>query len=253
MSLISETYVHCDGKYSDPRAPLFVGLECEIENIIDHAKVNGAVFNITTDGSLRNNGYEYVSVPLHVSEACTQFRGLHAALVKGKDAFTARTSIHVHANCLNLDTQTVRSIVLTYALFEEAFFAMVDKDRRHNIHCVPLTETFLPSYYGSSLDGLLHRWHKYTALNLKPLTKYGTIEFRHMHGTSDTVLMSEWLSAIENLFVVGRELEVRSTVLREDLLEQSFKAIFGKTRLADKWSEIRPLMDNAIIDIKLIG
>jgi hypothetical protein len=253
MSLISEVYVASTAKYCAREAPLFVGLECEIESIIDHGKVNTSIFNITNDGSLRNNGYEYVSIPLETKEAVQHFRGLHASLVKGPECFSQRTSIHVHANCLNLESTEVRSIVLAYALFEEAFFAMVEKDRRHNIHCVPLTETFLPSYYGQSLDGLINRWHKYTALNLKPLTKYGTLEFRHMHGNSDLTLMTEWLSCIEKLFEVGRSTDVKKTVLDEKALEQSFNAIFGATRLADKWSVIRPLMDNAIIDIKLIG
>lgn len=250
--LISETYVTSEPKYTDRSAPLFVGLECEIEHIIDHGKVNSNVFNITTDGSLRNNGYEYVSVPLSVKDAVTGFRGLHAALVKGPECFTHRTSVHVHANCCNLDATEVRSIVLTYALFEEAFFAMVDKSRRNNIHCVALTETYLPSIYQLSLDSMISKWHKYTALNLKPLTEYGTIEFRHMHGTSDLQLMTEWLDIIERLFTF-KYTDVLKLVVDEQSLKIAFTQIFGASRLKDKWDEIRPLMDNAIIDIKLIG
>ena len=254
MALICETYVHSDkAAWKDPASPLFVGLECEIEHIIDHGKVNTAVFNVTTDGSLRNNGYEYVSVPLVVKEAVYQFRGLHASLVKGPECFTQRTSIHAHANCLNLSSEEVRSIILTYALYEEAFFMMVNADRRHNIHCVPLTETFLPTYYKSSLDTMIAKWHKYTALNLKPLIKYGTLEFRHMHGNSDLQLMAEWLSVIENLFKEGRRVDVCKTVLDEKEMEESFLRIFSGTRLETQWKAVRASMDNQIIDIKLIG
>lgn len=251
--LISETYVAAQPKFTDRAAPLFVGLECEIEHIIDHGKVNSNLFNITTDGSLRNNGYEYVSVPLPVNEAVTSFRGLHAALVKGPECFTHRTSIHVHANCCNLDELEVRSIVLTYALFEEAFFAMVDKSRRNNIHCVALTETYLPSIYSCGLPLMIQKWHKYTALNLKPLKEYGTIEFRHMHGNSDLQLVTEWLGIIERLFMLGKHADVLKVVADERALHNAFQSIFGDSRLATKWDEIRPLMDNAIIDIKLIG
>jgi len=160
----------------DPGIPLYVGLECEIESIANH--MDGAdLFHVTQDGSLRNNGLEFITNPIPIDYAVPYFKKLHASLKFRNDAekFSPRTSIHVHANCVNLHPDVIRNIIRMYALYEEYFFMMVTPDRRHNIHCVPLTETYLPSLYNTGLNTLVARWHKYTALNIVPLKKYGTI------------------------------------------------------------------------------
>jgi hypothetical protein len=253
MSLVCQELCSGSSELQAREIPLFVGLECEIESIVDHSKIPQNCFTVVNDGSLRNNGYEYVSIPMTIDTATTSFRALHSTLVKGPDAFTNRTSIHVHANCLNLDMTEVRQIILLYALFEEAFFMMVSPARRNNIHCVALTETPLTSYYKLDLSSLIGRWSKYTALNIKPLTQYGTIEFRHMHGTSDLVLVTEWLNLINNLFNVGKRVDVGAISLNKETIKGLFNQVFVGTRLYSEWENIYPKMDNQIIDIKLIG
>jgi len=234
----------------DPLAPLFVGLECEIESVSDHGNAGG-VWNVTTDGSLRNNGFEYISPPITVEVARANFRNLHSTIKIGKDAFTQRTSIHVHANLANLTSEVGRNIVLMYALFEEAFFLMCTGDRRDNIHCTPLTETYLPSMYGTSFHNMVSKWHKYTALNIKPIAKQGTIEFRHMHGHNDSVLLDEWLGIIANLIEVGKATKVDANLFNEIKLEQVYQQIFGNSRLKDHYVLVRGMMANQILDVKL--
>lgn len=46
-------------------------------------------------------------------------------------------------------------------------------------------------------------WQKYTALNLLPITKYGTVEFRHMHGTNDFDKLCTWINSLSNLISVS--------------------------------------------------
>jgi len=231
-------------------APLYMGCEFEIENIVSH---NGAetFIIIEQDGSLRNNGYEYITRPLTLEESLLSFTKLHRALQYGPDAFTERTSIHVHVNCCNLTQLEVRNIVLLYALYEEAFFAMVAPARRDNIHCVALTETFLPSVYRANCATLVAKWHKYTALNLKPLSTQGTIEFRHMHGHGDYQLFSEWVTLLSNLFAYGKDWKVTADAFEEQALEGLYLKLFGHTRLATSWKSIRHLMDNQILDVKM--
>lgn len=236
----------------DPSAPLFVGLECEIEAINDHGNADTYGWLITTDGSLRNNGHEYISPPVNVPQASEMFKRLHGSIKTATfEPFSQRTSIHVHANCANLKLREVRDIVWLYALFEEAFFLMCAPDRRNNIHCTPLTETYLPSIYNSSVANMVSRWHKYTALNLKPLTKQGTIEFRHMHGHADTALMDEWLLIIRNLITTGREANLDHTMLEENRIKILFIKIFGMSRLSTEYPLVRSLMNNQILDLKL--
>ena len=236
----------------NPLAPRYVGLECEIEGIVGHGKAEQLGFRVDQDGSLRNSGYEYISAPITIPEAVDGFKKLHATIrTKEGQKFSNRTSIHVHVNCSAYELNQVRNIILLYALFEEAFFLMVESDRRDNIHCVPLTETYLPNLYRDNLNRLQERWQKYTALNIKPLTQYGTIEFRHMHGHDDGVLMAEWLGIINNLFNRGLRVPINRDALKEENLREAFNEIFAGSRLSNQWVLVRSLMVNQIIDVKL--
>ena len=236
----------------DPTSAQFVGIECEIESIQDHGKAETLGWKVTTDGSLRNNGYEYISSPIPVTVASDLFKKLHGTIKLGKDdPFSQRTSIHVHANCANMSSRSVRDTVLLYALFEEAFFLMCSPERRDNIHCTPLTETYLPTLYPNSLAVMITRWHKYTALNLKPISKQGTIEFRHMQGHADTELMDEWLDIIRNLLYTAKESPVTQDSLKEDNIKTAFQKIFGCSRLHNQYELVRSMMNNQILDLKL--
>jgi len=236
----------------DPTSLQFLGLECEIEAVEDHGTADRLGWNVTTDGSLRNNGFEYISRPVTVSAASDMFRRLHGTIkLRDSDPFSQRTSIHVHANCANMEIKQVRTAILLYALFEEAFFLMCSQERRDNIHCTPLTETYLPSIYNSSLNNMIARWHKYTALNIKPLTKQGTIEFRHMQGHNDVKLLDEWLTIIQNLLTVAKEVSINQDLFEEEKIRTLFNQIFGKSRLGSNYELVRGMMANQILDIKL--
>lgn len=229
------------------------GLECEIESV--HKAKGIGQFQCTEDGSLRNHGVEFISAPLPKNVLIDEFKNLHAVITyySKEEAFSPRTSTHVHVNCRPLDEKQVKNVVLLYALFEEFFFSMVDSSRRGNIHCVPLTETFLCNYYGYNLNNMIQRWHKYTALNLIPLTKFGTIEFRHLQGTDDVNLMEEWLTTLENLWSLGQQIEINASTLSDkDTLRRWFGHIFGHS---NKIMALEPclfdMIRNSLIDVKL--
>lgn len=240
------------GGYEHKALPLLFGLECEIEAIRDCS----TSWNITEDGSLRNNGREFISPPIPFSTAVQEFKNLHAHLkiLPGHDAFSERTSIHAHVNCQNVEELHVRNIIFMYALYEEFFFSMVAPDRKHNIHCVPLTETHLPSIYRMGLAGLCQRWHKYTALNIKPLSKYGTLEFRHMHGHNDAELLAEWLSVLERLMALGSSDAgmITESSISFTNLELWFDQLFHGTRVAPLKPMLREMTYNQRLDIKLM-
>lgn len=236
----------------DTNAPLFVGLECEIESVLSHGEGHHC-FNVVSDHSLRNNGLEFVSKPTPVDSIIPQFTELHqkVAFRNLEQKFSERTSIHVHVNCCNIEETVVRNIILMYALYEEYFFMMASPSRRHNIHCVALTETYLPSIYKQKLVTLVSKWHKYTALNIKPLAQYGTIEFRHMQGHDDPVLLEAWLGTINNLVEVGKSNQITKKSLTSENIRRWFVQIFGKTPLISLENSIDDVAFNQILDLKL--
>jgi hypothetical protein len=231
----------------------FTGIECEIES--NHGFQTFPNFNTTEDGSLRNYGYEYISIPMKKKPLLTAFQYLQATIKLNdrKEAFSPRTSTHVHVNCRSLTIEQVQTIVFLYALYEEFFFSIVDPSRRGNIHCVPLTETFLPSIYRTGLYNLYKKWHKYTALNILPLGKHGTLEFRHLQGTDDSVLLEEWISTLNNLWELGKHL----TITPENLcsvptIKLWFKEIFKDSpKIRALENTVPNVIKNSLLDVKL--
>jgi hypothetical protein len=236
------------------RRDIFIaGLECEIESIRNPAPYG--IFQVTTDNSLRNQGYEFVSVPAPRDVLEDGFKELHASLkfYTEFEPFSPRTSTHVHVNCLELTDEEVRTMVLLYALFEEFFFMMVKPNRKDNIHCVPLTFTPLPMHYKKPLNVFIKVWSKYTALNLKRLVDLGTVEFRHLHGTKDVNELSAWLKVLENLWKLCQTAKITERELSDKAsIEEWFAVLFSDVPYV--WA-MRPnlfeIVQNNLIDVKL--
>jgi Putative amidoligase enzyme len=228
------------------------GIECEIESVEPDQSFEN--FVSTHDGSLRNDGMEFISKPLDRGSLLSSFKNLHAdiQLYDEDMAFTSRTSTHVHINCRNLTAGQTRQLVLFYALFEDFFFAMVNKDRRGNIHCVPLTETFLPSIYKYDLTRYLKNWHKYTALNVLPLGKQGSIEFRHLQGTRDDQLLSAWLMTLDNLWRLCQREEITPEALADEAkLKHWWNTLFGHSpSIMALEPAFNNIIQNSLLDVK---
>lgn len=237
---------------------LLMGGEFEIESIYRWDAQVENYFKVDTDGSLRNEGREFISVPLFRQDLVNAFNFLHDKLTFHLtwSPFSERTSIHIHVNCLNLESEHVRQAVLLYALFEDFFFDMTHPSRKNNIHCVPIGQTFLPVHYGSSLRTMVSRWHKYTALNILPLKQYGTIEFRHMHGHSDVELFNEWTALLARLIELGKQAPITKESLSSFAsIEQWFGILFTGTRVGTyaDFRNLRNITKNSLLDLKLIG
>lgn len=229
------------------------GIECEIEGVVGTPQFQH--FSTTKDGSLRHEGLEFISHPLPIGTLLEAFTNLHGELELfsvPEGNFSPRTSTHVHINCRTLESEQVKTLLLLYALYEEYFFLLVSPARRGNIHCVPLTETHLPEMYERPIECLVDRWHKYTALNLLPLSSLGTVEFRHLQGTGDPQVLEEWLTCLERLW----ELCQRASITKESLssattLEQWYAHIFGHSEKMRAMAPTLPsLISNTLIDVK---
>ncbi len=231
----------------------YAGVECEIESV-KNKEEDFEGFVATEDGSLRNYGVEFISIPLPKDELLSCFTNLHAEIefYNSSEAFSPRTSTHVHINCRSLETEQVKNLILLYALYEDFFFAMCEQGRRDNIHCVPLSETFLPNVYAKPLEVLIEKWHKYTALNIIPLTMLGTVEFRHLQGTGDPELFKEWLTALDNLWTLCQTDKVTpETLTDERALKGWWKCLFGhSSRIMMLEPSFNNVIANNLLDVK---
>lgn len=197
-----------------------VGIEIEVENIRTPA-VLSPHWTAKDDGSLRNHGMEYVSVPLQVKQIQPALSALYASLkLQNQPDFSNRTSTHIHLNCRDLTQDQVWVMVMLYAIFEKHFYGFAGAKRLNSIFCVPLYRCNILNNINDVVYAFSPNWHKYSGLNILPLIDnnsvrgYGTIEFRHLYGTADQTLILEWIDQI--LCLRKACLEIK----KEDLIEQ---------------------------------
>lgn len=183
-----------------------IGIEVEVENI--SYDVNAVGWDSVADGSLRNHGREFVSVPHSADSSVALLEHLFKKLnEKNEPDFSNRTSVHVHLNVLDMTPKQVQTMTLLYLVAERLIYKFVGKAREESIYCVPL---YASAYYDkiklalsangvATLRRLSKNWHKYSGYNMCPITTQGTVEFRHMYGTSDISVLKSWINLIVDL------------------------------------------------------
>jgi len=222
--------------------------------------INQERWNIEEDGSLRNKGKEFITlVPSSREELLEDFVGLHKSIrYTPEEAFSERTSVHVHVNCLELSEQHVKNILHYYALFEPVFFKIVEKSRANNIHCVALTQTQLPEHYRRPLKNIVNTWSKYTALNLVPLQELGTIEFRHLYGTCDVQLITNWICLLGKMVEYAQKIPL--SFARESIVQMNtvsnyhewLYSVFGDYISLLQAPNFEKALSKGVVDTKLM-
>jgi hypothetical protein len=178
----------------------YIGIEIEMEGVYK-SFTSGLwqyLWSPRSDGSLRNGGIEVVSIPIKGVWIRRALKLIYAT-IKGV-VFSNRTSIHIHLDVRALTQKQLTALILVYLAVESLLYKFVGKDRDQNIYCVPLyTTTLVKSlvdWVNKSLDKVNMGHHRYAGLNLDSLRKFGTLEFRHLHGTNDTTKVVNWINLI---------------------------------------------------------
>lgn len=256
----------------------FIGVEVEVERILREdglmpLNLDGDVclWKNVVDNSLRNNGREFVSIPMKGETVEFAIHTLKEHLTKDKTCiaheYTDRTSIHVHMNAMDLTPEQYINMVLAYILVEPILYEYVGGDRAKNIFCVPITESdmtgtlsyIIEAYEKNKIASMIQNlggWQKYTGLNLLPTTHYGTIEFRHLIGTDDYTLIYGWINLILSLKKFATNityeklkatiLEINTTSEYANLMHQIFGDLIAKLPVHD----LQMTLENTSIFIK---
>lgn len=198
------TYERAYPKYWKPiNCPLVandidIGIEVEVERVAHPGRITTySLWQQHPDGSLRDNGIEFVTQPMRGDRIHYALNQLFDQLEEGR-RFSHRTSIHIHQNALDMTNIQIATECLLYSVFEKLFFKFVGGDRDKNNFCVPWYDS--KNYYviGSLLDQEIPHLEafRYSALNADALRKFGTLEFRHLGGTDDKVKITRWINLI---------------------------------------------------------
>ena len=218
------------GPYTNAATRL--GIEVEVENIrLDRANGVPLPWIVKGDGSLRNNGAEFISAPILPQDVSLSIASLYGFMKAAgmKPDFSWRTSTHVHMEANQLSVREFKNFLLLYLIFEDSLFQFARPGRREtNIFCTPLSRTDYrilrsilraeddASFVNTMVD-LPRRILKYSALNLSHIFGYGTVEFRHLGGEKSPEKVCIWLQLLLRLF------EAASRLTREDIERNVFE------------------------------
>jgi hypothetical protein len=238
-----------------------VGVEIEVENAVNR-EIDGWVR--VTDNSLRDNGMEYKTrFGQRIGQVNDGLKRLELDWNQWKVDnrrphhfnFSERTSVHVHLDARNMSTDEIISLVQVYTIFEDALFEYAGTSRKDNVFCIPLRYSAMDYRDYTFLD--LHAaWAKYLAINICPLSEFGTVEFRHMAGTSDYSKIMTWIILLALMvdYVKARSrTEVDETILKMKLESNYFKLIEEIFGPFGGYLQTLPVrLDQAVSDAKLL-
>lgn len=218
-----------------------IGIEIELEKLRTKFVGDGIPpgWEVITDNSLRNSGYEFVSQVLRPEDTnlavLSLYHFFNNRLANVPDT-SWRTSVHVHLNVRELTGEQLHNLILLYSIFELALFRFVGASREHSNFCVPITRAglsrsighFRENYGNSPINDLFYGWSKYSALNVRRLSDYGTLEFRHMHGLTDPLRLLQWTNLLVCLYNAAERMP--STFIMEQLKVLNTKSNYDELR-----------------------
>lgn len=180
--------------------PTHIGIEVELERVAFPFEIDHNYWNVVADQSLRNQGFEAVSKPLHPGEVSTALTALDFWFQANPiSEFSHRCSIHVHLDCTKLTVEQLYVLIGTYICVENLFFKELFPTRKGNAYCFPLNGLLL-RHEDIQRKSLTKDVWKYAALNLYHLKDYGTLEFRHHPGTKDVRDIMKWIQILCDLY-----------------------------------------------------
>ena len=194
-----------------PHPHTSVGIEVELEGVTISRRANLKRWEIVGDGSLQD-GCEFVSLPVWGTAITDALEELQDVLAEYTPHVSFRTSVHVHINILDMDLQALAKMIQLYIIYEPALFRLHDNwDRKNNIFCVPCRKSrAIFSAYSALLRDLNHNRYrggylrsKYCAMNINSVGTLGTLEFRHMGGTTEVNKIDSWINILLQLKVAA--------------------------------------------------
>lgn len=165
-----------------------VGVELEVEDVPNPPN-RMKFWSLHQDGSLRNNGIEFVfASPLGGMDAFKALSELDSLLYTTKPDLNIRCSTHVHVDVRDMTVKQLKRMILAYAYYESFLFRQSGYYRFKSNFCMPLAKAegmveILGRHWNHRNQDEFMRyavgnWDKYCAMNLLPIGNYGSMEFR---------------------------------------------------------------------------
>lgn len=198
--------------YRGNRSTGEVGIEIETETQASYDYPKLKYWKCDRDRSLRNFGVEYIlRAPMALGELPSAYAEFKPLVKEFKFIQTpVSAGVHVHLNMQNDTFLTLANLLTTYSITENLLIRYSGPDRLSNLFCLPMCDAesivknnsqmlkdIARNYFSrvqQSEDGV-----KYGAINLAPLTKLGSVEFRSFRGTTDVEEINKWVQLLMSM------------------------------------------------------
>jgi len=196
-----------------------MGIELEAESVYigTSAPLVLAGWTIDRDGSLRNDGREFVlSQPLAGSSLTRAIHTLFEMQSPDRGQMlryqvNPRAGTHVHINWIENTVGSAAALIALMYIIEPLVYSWADEDRAWCSYCNPLSD--IPAKVLNKLlrmeseDDDDDEWllreiddesvGRYHGLNIVALAKYGTFEFRYFPSTASRADMVKWVKFVQ--------------------------------------------------------
>lgn len=222
-----------------------IGIEIETENFFRMPKHSLYLWHTDQDGSLRNRGMEFISVPLSRTAIDYALHEFNLVQKENKLSFSHRTSVHVHVNVAHYTKNQLTTLVALFALLEECFYSIVEQGRSGSPFCYRIvgTEPTIKFMNGEQLTT------KYCALNIAPVIRQMTVEFRHLEGTGDPVRLRRWIQICTKLVnYVGAQ---NPKTCKQDLMEAIEKGEVQSKLVPAIWGATAEIFNPSLVNYSI--
>jgi hypothetical protein len=195
-----------------------VGVEIELEHVEGIKELTKDLhkhWKMEHDGSLRINGAEYVFLnPLSVDKAHKAVKDLG----KHIDSYTkpvnqGRDGVHVHINVGDLTVRQMVNFITLWHSVEPLVTNWCGKYRNGNLFCLGLGEAeYIADVLVEALEkNSLRKLHtdkiRYSAINLKAVPQYGSVEFRCMRSDGNWEDINKFIDLVIHLKTIARDVD----------------------------------------------
>lgn len=184
-----------------------IGMEVEVEGDNLPQEIP-SYWKVETDNSLRGEAKEYIlKRPFDPKSVSKAIDILVKATANSELHFSHRTSVHVHINVCSLTRNQLINFLFISYFFDKTLSRFGGREIKGNRFALRISDAEGQLQLFSKLACKKESWFvpdiqsgKYAAINLAPVGKYGSVEFRSMRGTLDPVVLKNWVSMIVALY-----------------------------------------------------
>lgn len=226
------------------------GLEFEAENVKSPLPIEeeeSGFWEQKEDGSLRGASMEYVlREPLFGNDLIKAVTWLCDWATKQRLESNYRTGLHVHIDVRNLDTAQLVTMLTWYAVYEKLIFNWVANDREGSIFCMPfykaeavLEQVVLALNSKELMRDRARNIDRYAGFNLNALSRFGTVEWRHMQTTFNAERVIKWINIAQGFKKYAKANPLKPKELLGEIsrngADRIFAGIVGPSLAAEMW------------------